>query len=42
MAWMAAARKGQSVSTYVAELIHDNCQRSGIADLLADDGEVKP
>ena len=44
MAGMAAARKGLSVSTYVAELIHDNCERSGIANLLADqdDKEVKP
>ena len=42
MAGMAAARKGASVSAYVAGLVEADCDKSGIADLLADDGEVKP
>ena len=42
MAGMAAARKGVSVSAYMAGLVEADCEKSGIAALVAADKEVQP
>ena len=39
MAKMEAARRGTTVSDYIADLVREDCQRTGVADLAVNDAD---